>query len=389
MKRTYNPFIDNGLFVVAYHLKKDIEDISDKDIIDNIEILVEKVEQFIECKKYKSMISSAFTRNCIYMNGDDTLVNKFKSLVDNTGNDLKCTCCGEKNIKNNPTEYISKIGRSLLPLTNSNKFFNYSNNLQVVNICPICYVLSLISILNMRKRGKFLVVYTSDSEEFMYEYTNKIQSENKVDILNDAEENKKEKISVYDDIEWLLNQQNDKYDNCGYIEQLYFVNQGQDEAHNSNIVTKKSLNMIKALQRKVLTGEFKHMGLIYPMLKNTLQYVYMDYLIDYKENKLKCSNELFEIIEGEMRSMNSDILELIKKTCTRLKGINQKDEVKQLREIMNRGDFENIIIKWQENYKDQTDLDLFDGGINDWDKLCDTPQWQSIKRRMISQFIIG
>lgn len=50
MNRTYNTFVDNGLFVLTYYLNKSIEDITEKDIVDNINMMSEKLEDFLVVK---------------------------------------------------------------------------------------------------------------------------------------------------------------------------------------------------------------------------------------------------------------------------------------------------------------------------------------------------
>lgn len=57
MNRTYNTFVDNGLFVLTYYLNKSIEDITEKDIVDNINMMSEKLEDFFSCEKYSNLRS--------------------------------------------------------------------------------------------------------------------------------------------------------------------------------------------------------------------------------------------------------------------------------------------------------------------------------------------
>lgn len=393
MDRTYNVFVDNGLYIASYYLQKNIEDITIEDLTNNKDIFAEKVYEFIQCDKYSKLASmgfnnSSYAQPSFKSNRLIKIKEQYTNLIDNIGEDEVCIICGEKHIKRNPSKkYLEMLSRSIAPYLSANTFVNYSNNLQMVNVCPVCIFLTMISILNMRKSSNFVTMFISDDSEFMEDYTYQLQVENNQDILSEAKFDKNKDShyiqNISNVIENIIN--NEKIYN-GYIETLNFYN-GQIPSQTENFISKKQINFISNLKNKNLFSEFKQMGLMKLVLDQSLKKLYISYLIDRKENKLKCSQELFDEVDTEVWNMRKETLNLIKNTCNKLKDIKQKDEVGRLKEISNINQFESLINEWVETYNKQTGENLFND-IEDFELLCNPREINSIKNRMICQFLI-
>ena len=135
MNRSYNVFVDNGLFVLAYYLDKDIEDITEEDIVNNIDMMCNKISKFTDCEKYSNLKSMMFSNSALTQSGSNKTINDYlNDFSSHTGNDV-CCLCGEARAD------ISNVNlnRSYLPNFVANTYFNYSNNLKVLMF--VVYVL--------------------------------------------------------------------------------------------------------------------------------------------------------------------------------------------------------------------------------------------------------
>ena len=96
MERTYDVFADNGLYILAYYLKKDVKDITFEDIENSVGFMSEKVESFLDCEKY-SNLKTMFLFNSTVSNPSlknvklETALNEFLSQK---GEDY-CMICGQ------------------------------------------------------------------------------------------------------------------------------------------------------------------------------------------------------------------------------------------------------------------------------------------------------
>ena len=306
MNRTYNIFVDNGLYVLGYYLEKDIKDITFDDIKNSTGIIAELFKKYGECDYYKKNIdrgfhNSAYTQNLKKINKtietrEEKVKRQYDLILNNLGEDEYCSICGEKHIKLNIDEnYRSALSRCLMPRLHSNTFINYINNLQLVNICPICIYLSMISLFNTYKSGGNLILYNSDDNNFLEDYTYKIQSQLEQNIFINAKEPKKNK-TITESIEDIISF--NKKDYNGYIQIISFYNGGQrSEFYKEDILSKKDIVFIKKLQDKMLLSEFKLKGLFNNLIKNKLQNNYLKYVFDNKKQDFTVSIELFKEIE--------------------------------------------------------------------------------------------
>jgi len=420
MDRTYNVFVDNGLYVLGYYLEKDIKDITIDDIKNSTEIFIKKFIEYENCNYYNKNIDMGF-HNSSYTQKTKKLKNndinfefiknnnskyhtnkdndfvledkysivkyQFKTILNNIGEDEYCTVCGQKHIRTDlDKDYISAATRSLMPRLHSNTFINYINNLQRINICPICLYLSMISLFNFTKANSFIVLYNSDNDEFMEDITYDKQIEVTQNLAIQAKENKEkiDNISYTENIIESIINKGKLYD--GYIQTVSFYNGGKDEDYSEGIISNKDLKFIKNLMGKSLLSEFKKEGLFEDLINEQIQENYISCVFDFNKEKLRVSKELFIEIE-EVYSKLGGKLELIKDICNKIYNNNDKDEIQQLKNINNLTQFQELLLNWNEMYKNKKNINLFNK-IEEFQGLCDYKDFKTVKNTMLMQFML-
>ena len=388
MDRSYNVFVDNGLYVLGYYLDKDINNISIEDIKNSTEVISQLFDKYNNCDYYKKNINMCF-HNSYYTQKlkkletrKEKIQKQYTAILNNLGNDEYCSICGERYIKLNLNDdYKTALSRCLMPRLHSNTFINYINNFQIINVCPICIYLSMLSLFNTYKSGKDIILYNSDNNEFLEDYTFEMQKQLEQNILIDAKELKKDK-TIIESIDDIRNFKKQNYE--GYIQIIKFYNGGQDENYQENILSNRDLDFIDKLENKSLLSEFKQKNLYYLLIENKLQNSYLKYIIT--DNKLNISMELFYEIEEEYCKVNKKELQLIKDMCKKIYEINTKDEVKELNNIINLNQFENLLIKWNKQYNEETNYLLFD--TDEFNNICNYKKFTFTKNRMIIEFMM-
>ena len=387
MKRTYNPIIDNGLFVLAYHLEKDIEDITKEDVFDSSDMMAEKIFEMLNCEKYANMKSMRFPNSALINPAfkSDRLgifkqhMNEFK----NEGTDI-CVACGEKhaNIE------LDIRGRSYFPNVSGDNFVNFGNNHKGVNICPTCLLLSIYSVMNTRVNGT-LYLFNSNDDDFMMRYTSEKQDEVIQDIMSKAEKEKKTKTAI--DVLIDLVENSKVYEE--YMEIYRFNNDNKsDRISDSENVYKKQVQLIKKMQNKNLLSEFRMLRLSGLLLdnnmKNFLNHIYdfnkgcmRDIKVSKKETK-QCSKELFDFMKGEILNMDKSMMDLIKRIA---ENINKKGNVRNvigtLKGVTTLNDFKDFIM---DNIEDE------DGSIitsEEYMKLTNRFKWKDIKNLLLIEIL--
>ncbi|WP_231169590.1 hypothetical protein [Clostridium botulinum] len=401
MERTYNVFIDNGLYVLGNEINKEVNEITLEDIKNSTNIFAKRFEQYANCVYYKKNVSMGF-QNSAYTQGlkkdketkkeretrYEKVLNQYNLILNNIGNDEYCSICGEKHIKlNADINYIKSFTRCWMPHIHANTFINYINNLQMVNICPVCLYLSMISIFNFEKVGDKIILYNSDNHEFMNDYTYDKQIQVKNNIAICAKECK-EKInsikSITETIKKVVDEGN-KYD--GYIEAISFINSAQNESYEENLISRKDLKFISTLTNKALRDEFERLGFFKDLITRRLQNDYIGCILrnlrsNYVEN---ISMNLLNEIEEEYSKLKKEKLQLIKKVCEKVYKINDIDEIKELKEVDSFNKFEELLIKWNDIYVNNKNKNLFD--LDQYDMLVDFKEFKSTKNRMIIAFM--
>ncbi|NFV19253.1 hypothetical protein FDF96_05095 [Clostridium botulinum] len=83
--------------------------------------------------------------------------------------------------------------------------------------------------------------------------------------------------------------------------------------------------------------------------------------------------------------MKKEKLDLIKKVCKKVYETNDIDEIKELKGVDSFNKFEELLIGWNESYKEKKKEDLFD--LDQYDMLVDFKEFKSTKNRMIIGFM--
>lgn len=387
MIRTFNVFVDNGLFVLSHYINKKIEHISVKDIENSSNLISEVLAKFVEHPAFNPLAWGGFSNSCYTQptktNRFDKIVSQIKLFIDSIGNE-ECSICG-----NHTANFDFDVTRSYMPGIISNTFYNYSNNLKGINICPICLILSMYSILNMRQCEE-LIIYNSDNNDFMYNYTKQRQDENAEILKISPDEYKKQKVKnsiklLSEEIEFYF-KKNNEYK--GYLQPVLFKNFGQDQSfRESFFLSQKYLKLLHKIYEEGLYQEFLDFGLLSLMLEGNFENRFIFKLIDYEKQELKSSLKLFNLLDKGVDILEPKLLELIKNVCNNLMEISQKDEIKDLKEVTNSKNFEKLILKWQENYKRQTGKNLLT--MEEFDLINNKLKFNNIKNRMISYFIVN
>lgn len=347
MNRSYNVFVDNGLFVLAYYLDKDIEDITEEDIVNNIDVMCDKINKFTDCEKYSNLKSMMFSNSALTQAGSNKTINDYlNDFSSHTGNDV-CCLCGEARAD------ISNVNlnRSYLPNFVANTYFNYSNNLKGVNVCGICTILTMYSILNCRVYG-LAYLYNSDCDDFMYDYTYEIQEENKRDILLGAKKSKS--TSNTEILEKLLN--SSKIYDTKNIEIYKFNNSGQSQGIEIQNIKSNNIKILDKVIKSGLLNEFKEYKLMYELIANRLEYTYLNRIVN--DDEVKCSEDLFDFLNREVNRMDNTTIEIIKNIANKLENDSEKIR-KKLKLVKTFRDFEGILIELNEEYCEKYEEPLY------------------------------
>ncbi len=356
MNRTYNFQIDNGLFIAEYYIKKDYKDITIEDLKNNIDLLAEKLAVINKVTvlnnqnkpthlSYVTHHNSALNQIHPTKNNSENIAKQMIMLLDNIGDDKTCMTCGKKQVnvnlvkrtdlKEKKMDYIP-ANTFMFGLPSKNKFMNMGNNLQTIDVCPVCLFLSLVSLLNTQKiRYPFL--FLSDSDEFMRDITAEIQSKVQIKEILDI---KKDNVDNYFvDIATELMQSEEIYDDLNYINLIYFQN-ARENHYDEQTIDKKQIIFLLRLKNKGLITEFYNLKLFSPFLENKFL---IPYLVDEKDFKLKCSDKLFLEIREEI--MTKEDINMIEYTTDELLKRNEaKELLKELKLCSNKNDFEKFIL---------------------------------------------
>ena len=388
MKRTYNVLVDNGLFVLAYHLEKDIEDITKEDVFNSSDVMAEKIFEMLNCEKYANMKSMRFPNSALINPAfKSDRLGIFKQHMDefkNEGTDT-CAICGEKhaNIE------LDIRGRSYFPNIVGDNFVNFGNNHKGVNICSTCLLLSIYSVMNTRVNVN-LYLFNSNDDDFMMEYTYKRQDEVIQDIINKAEKEKKTETAI--DVLIDLVENSKIYEE--YIEIYRFNNDNKsDRISDSENVYKKQVQLINKMQNKNLLSEFRMLGLSRLLLdnnmKNFLNRIYdfnkgcmRDIKVSKKETK-QCSKELFDFMKGEILNMDKSILSLIEKVGSELtKKDNIRSIIGDLKIISNINQFKDFLM---ENIEDSNGESILTK--DEYLLMTNRFKWKDIKNLLLIEIL--
>ncbi|MEG1410508.1 MAG: hypothetical protein RSD36_11775 [Terrisporobacter sp.] len=379
MDRTYDIFVDNGLFILSYYLKKEIKDITMEEIEDSVAFMSGKVEEYLECEKYSNLKSMVLFNSTV---SNPSLKNvkletHLQEFVKNKGNDY-CMICGQ----NHANLKFSLKGRSYLPNRPSATYFNFSNNLHNINVCPYCLLLTTYSVMNCRV-DNYVYLYNSSDDEFMKEITVIRQEENEQDILLKAEKSKINK-SRFDLLEEML----DHNVNFSSQVEIHKFNNGKSEdIVNSDKIYSKNIKLMRKMRNKSLLSEFKSLNLSWMIVENKLQSNYLGYIYDFEKDNLKCTKELFDFLNKEVNMLDDKIITLIDRITNNLVYADLdigkiRNKIKAVKGIK---DFDNIIMEIQEMYYEKTKEALFNK--NEYNEMINIRKYNAIKNMMLLDLI--
>ena len=371
MNRTYHYQVDNGLFVAGYYLNKEIEDITVDDLSNNVDFFTNKLWNLVEEKGfYKSLSHTTHINSQLNQKTrtKEALSSQLEGFLDNIGNDKTCILCGEKRVNISFTE---NTHRSFISGIVAKTFFNSSNNLQTVDICPVCMFLSMISFLNTQKMS-YPFLYLSDSNEFMNYITEEIQNSVNKNILLDFKESDLERNFLELCTEKI---RMETIFDLNYIELIFFQN-GKDIYYKNYNVEKDKIIFFINIKNKGLIKEFCDMKLFNSVRDNKLL---INRLLD-SNNDLKCSKELFkEVEEWELNSKDIEIIDRITKIL--YENYSIEDIKKTLKLCDNNKKFEDFIIKHSENIPLYKTLEEFE-------KITNYKNWLKFKKYIIAKLIL-
>ena len=379
MERMYDIFADNGLFILSYYLEKEIEDITYKDIEDSVEMMSRKVEEFVECEKY-SNLKNMFLFNSSVSNPslkNVALETVLKEFLSQKGDDY-CAICGQKhaNLK------MDLKGRSYLPNRPGATYFNFSNNLHNINVCPYCLVLTTYSVMNSRVNNH-VYLYNSSDDEFMVEFTAQRQEENQQDILLKAE---KSKVTP-NRLETLLEMLDYNISFDSQVEIYRFNNGKTEDIANSEKIYSKNIKLMRKMRNKSLLNEFRSLGLSWMIVDNKMELNYISYIYDFEKEKLKCSRELYDFLNMEVNILDNKTIDLVDRITSNIVGA--KLDTRKIRNIMKAVNgiksFDDALMQIQEMYYEKTEDKLFDK--SEYNELTNIRKYNKIKNMIIIDLI--
>lgn len=369
MKRTYNPFVDNGLFVAEYLLKKDYKDITIADIENNIDFLSFKLAELIEENEfygnivYSTHMNSSFTQLKRNKSRKDMIEKQLDEIINNIGNDKYCIYCGEKQVNKN---YI--IDRKFMPGIVANTFFNSANNLQTVDICPVCVFFSMLSIMNIQKIG-LPTFYISDSDMLMRRITQNIQEAiaTNTKVLNVEGKERYKRLAETALIDVAL-------EDIGYLTRVSFQNGGQVVDHLEETLTREKINIIRKLSEEEVLGEFLDFGLMRRLINSEI--LVSNLLSD---NQTYLSEKLFKILEEyELKEREKQIVEYATNKLIKLESLETL--IKDFKLINTKEKFTDWVMKYSEK-------EPLVENIEDFDKLTGY-DWRRFKNYIQMNLIL-
>lgn len=364
MERTYDTFVDNGLFILAHIIKKDIKDIEEKDIKNNLKLISDTILDFTGKEKYSNLKSMMLPNSPLTQTkSKKTLEEKLLEFIDLKGNEI-CVKCGKHKVS-----CENEINRAFLPNLSAHSFYNFSNNLQMINICGDCLTLGVLAILNCRVADS-VMIFNSTEDKFMKNYTRK-RYEN---YRRSDEKTKKEKKSRVKVLEEMI-----RYSETskGHIEITNFNNTKDGGVFEKHNIESRVLKIYKQIQYEGLDTEFKEMRLFGDLVDNKIKYTYENKLVENGE--IKCSGELLSFVMEEMLGMNKKLIETIKNIVDKLNDAEMLEVAyKNIRCVKNRNNFNNYLDELSDLYDKKVEDVLV--GLDDIVKLTDYEIYKDVIR---------
>jgi CRISPR-associated protein Cst1 len=357
MNLTYNPFVDNGLYILGYYLNEEIDNITLKQVIDSkdefskrIFNLLVKEDSYLRQVAYHTHMNSSYTQIFAKKHSREKqyemIYETFNTLLSNIGDDKVCSICGETHVN-----IELEISRAFMPNICANTFYNSSNNLVIVDICPICAYLSLLSILNTKFINKTPMLYLSDSQKFMKYSTEKMQASINGSTIFPIKLDKRDNQFI-DDLCTIYSKQRNLKDG-NYITQVFFRN-GQHIDYQLFTLSSKQLEFIRLLNIKGFTNEMIRLNLINCFKKNSL---IINSLLPYEKDEkiLRCDYKFFKEVEGY--ELNERDIKIVKTTGKYLYENNEMDKcLSMLKGVKSRKELVDLFLEISEDQKVINDI---------------------------------
>lgn len=351
MERTYDIFVDNGLFILSKLISKKVQDINENDISNNIKLIANTVVEFTNIEKFSNLKSMMFPNSPLTQKKSQvTLEDKLREIVKLRGSEVCCKCGRHKvDLKND-------INRAFIPNIIALKFYNFSNNIQVVNICSDCLILSVLSVVNCRVIDG-AILFNSTSDKFMRFYTNKRYNEFLKLKLIGA---KKEKLKKLELLRECLSYSDRYEEDC--IEILTFNNAKAGGLSKSENINNRLLKAYENLVIEGLLNEFIEKNFLLDLIDNKIYNTYYRKVVKFKDGnyELNCSKELFDFLCKEMSGVSKKNFELINSICFKIKSKGLVQEAyKKINLIDTRTKFEDFLVELAKVYKGDGGENLF------------------------------
>ena len=395
MERTYNVFVDNGLFVVSHYYNKKITEVTLEDIMNSTEHFAKEFAKYYMCSKDSILRKIAFGlfQNSQYtqdisVKSEEDKYNKVKVqydlLLNNIGNEY-CPVCGNNTMSYNMDEELIKaIGKTMCPTLSSNTFFNYANNLKYLNICPVCLYLAMLSYFNVIYVNGQSYLVEAEEDLYMYRHTKNRHVDYERDYIT-KRNYKKSENGMNEVSELILKMILDSQIFRGYINIVKVFNSTQGESYEDHILSNKDIKFIELLKDEGLLLEFKSIktenkkiikrNLLNQLIMGELQRNYLYYITN--KGLRNVSEELFNLIEEEYCRMDKRKLELIKEISPILLEKENKI-IDKLNSISKPEDFERLLLKYDIPFK----------SIDDFDSLCYFKEYKQVINRIKLQINI-
>lgn len=375
MDRIYDVFADNGLFILSYYLEKDVKDITIEDIENSVDLMGDKVEEFLDCQKY-SNLKTMFLFNSTVSNPslkNVKLKTALKEFLAQKGEDY-CMICGQNHANVN----MSLKGRSYLPNRPGATYFNFSNNLHNINVCPYCMVLTTYSVMNCRVNNH-VYLYNSSDDEFMEDFTYRRQEENQQDILAKASKPKKTESRL--DLLLEMLDYNIAFDS--QVEIYRFNNGKEEDIPGEEKIYAKNIKLMRKMRNKSLLGEFRSLNLTWMIVENKLNSSYLSYIYDFEKEELKCSKDLYDFLNKEINMLDDKTIKLVNRITENI--VDAKLDIKKIRNnfrgVNSIKSYDNVLMEILEMYYECTENKLFDE--YEYNELTDIRKYNKIKNMII------
>ncbi len=333
LDRTYNFQVDNGLFVAEHYTKMNYKDITLEDLQKHNDDFSDRIKMYHTSSKLGSMT----LHNSYLTQRNKDIKTQMLELLNNVGNDKACCVCGKKRVNVDMDFAYSSL---MFGTPSPDKFINRSDNLKMIDVCPICLYLSILSFINTQKMG-YAILFNTDSDEMMRDITADVQNRINKNIMLEIEGRATERKFL----ETVTELKSDKeiYNDLGYVELIRFSNNPQSPTKIEMFITDNQIILLNKIKYAGLIDEFFSKNLFRSMTRG---YNLIRGLSRYED----VSVELYDILKEDY--MTKKEIELVEKITDKLIEFDGIKALSDLRLVVNKSDFRKFLI----DYSSKVDL---------------------------------